>query len=728
MNLSQVILSPVFPSWLILLLLFVGLAAVILQYGLIRKRLGRQRALGVSILRLCVLLLLISFAFNPSLIERKERKASGSFAILIDISQSMNEAESAGKNRLDEAKAFLLQEPGFPLNTLAKRFDVRLYSLGESLRPIDAKEVAGLKAQGRRGDLNDALGRLRGKNAFAILLSDGNLKWDEGPAADLPLFVLPVGEPRGYKDILLKSVKASSIAFRGREVSIDIAIKSYGYKGLTLPVVLKEGNKVLTAKNAHLSESPAETTLSLFFTPEKVGQHTFQIFVPTQAGESLVANNTASFSMNVVRDKIRVLMISGNPSINYRYMRAALKNDPSIDLLSFVILRTPTDILNVPLQEQSLIPFPVETLFTKELSNFDLLIFDNLPSHLYISPHYLSSIREFVKGGGGFAMIGGPTLLDGGRYAGTVLEEVLPVRVAGRDLYRRDSPNEVKLSRAGLTHPITRLSQSEAENLSLWKEMPALDGINLLEPRSYKNVLLESADGTSRPILAVGDYRKGRVLVLGTDYSWKWYMGMVGQGKGNWAYLRLTERMVRWLTKDPSLDPVQIEITENTPSPGQELEVKIKVREEGASPDHRSPVSLSVYNPDGVKIGSQLKSSGQPGEYIGSFLPEKEGTYRVKVETPVGFAEESIIVPGPLGDLDASPDHDKLKRIAASTGGKILLKADDLLKEIEAKDAKSQSRIIEERHVPLWGTAYILVFILFLLGTEWYLRRKWGMV
>ncbi len=142
----------------------------------------------------------------------------------------------------------------------------------------------------------------------------------------------------------------------------------------------------------------------------------------------------------MVRDKIRVLMISGNPSMNYRFMRTALKNDPSIDLLSFVILRTPTDILNVPLQEQSLIPFPVETLFTKELNNFDLLIFDNLAFPPLHHSNYLENIREFVRGGGGFAMIGGPNLLDGGRYARTPLEEILPIRVAGRDNYRRDSP------------------------------------------------------------------------------------------------------------------------------------------------------------------------------------------------------------------------------------------------------------------------------------------------
>ncbi len=100
----------------------------------------------------------------------------------------------------------------------------------------------------------------------------------------------------------------------------------------------------------------------------------------------------------------------------------------------------------------------------------------------------------------------------------------------------------------------------------------------------------------------------------------------------------------------------------------------------------------------------------------------------MRVETPVGFAEESIVVAGLFGDLDAYPDHDKLRKIASSTGGKLVGKGDDLLKEIETYDAKSQNRFIEERRVPLWGKVYVLILILFLLGTEWYLRRKWGMV
>ena len=455
MSLRQIMITPVFPLWLILLLFFAGLAAVIIQYWLIRRRLGPSRALAISFLRLGAIFLLISFALNPSLVSKKEHKISPSIAILLDTSQSMGLTGVGGNgSRLDEAKAILLNGSTPLLKSLAGKFNVRFYGLGESLRSIEAEELAGLKAGGRGGDLAEAVEKLVGKNSLAVLLSDGNLKWKENNSTDLPLLVIPVGNTKGYKDLLIKAVKAPAMAFRGREVVIDVTIKGYGYKGLTLPVHLKEGNKLLTAKTVSFHEDPAEMTIPLSFIPGEVGEHNLSIGIPPQFGESLTSNNTVNLSLKVVRDKVRILMISGSPSLNYRFMRMAFKNDPSIDLLSFVVLRTPTDIINVPLQEQSLIPLPVETLFSKELKDFDLLIFDNLPSHLYLKPSYLESVKDFVRGGGGFAMIGGPYFSDEGRYIGTPIEEILPVRLIEKEDYHRDSSSrgEVKPSRESTSH------------------------------------------------------------------------------------------------------------------------------------------------------------------------------------------------------------------------------------------------------------------------------------
>ena len=431
MTVDQATIAPIFPLWLILLLFILGLASVILQFFLIRRRLGHSRALFISILRLGTILFLISFALNPSLVAKKEYKTSPTMAILLDTSLSMGQPGQKGKaSRLDEARTFLMEGQNPLLKSLSEKYEVKLYGLGEPLRAVEAGELARLKPDGEKGDLNAALKELSGKSILAVLLSDGNLKWD-GSQSSLPLFTVPMGDPVEYKDILIKAVKAPALAFRGREVVIDVTIKNYGYAGLMLPVILKDGSKLLTAKNTHIKASPGEVTTSLSFIPDEVGQKNLTISIPQQFGESLVANNSFNLSIKVIRDKIRVLMASGSPSMNYRFMRMALKNDPSVDLLSFVVLRTPSDIINVPIQEQSLIPFPVETLFLKEIKNFDLLIFDNFSYSLYLSPHHLESIKDFVREGGGFAAIGGPHLLDEEGYALTPIGEMLPVRLGG---------------------------------------------------------------------------------------------------------------------------------------------------------------------------------------------------------------------------------------------------------------------------------------------------------
>jgi len=712
---------------LILILLFLGWAAVIVQYVLLRRRLGSSKAIIISLPRLGVILLLLSFALNPSAIARKEHKMLSPIAILLDTSQSMGLATLSGKSsRLEDAKAILLDGEKPLLKSLTGRVEGKLYGLGDSLRAFDGGELTRLKAGGKQVDLADALDRLRREYSFAILLSDGNFKWEKKNSSGIPVITIPVGDPGEYRDTLIKEAKAPSLAFRGREVRIDVTIKSYGYAGLTLPVLLKDGNRLLTAKNMTIKQASAEMTLPLSFIPEEVGQHHLSVSIPTQFGESLTSNNSAHFSLRVVRDKIRILMVSGNPSMSYRFMRMAFKNDPSIDLLSFVILRTPSNILNVPIQEQSLIPFPVETLFSKELKNFDLLLFDNFPYQFYFNPKVLAPVREFVRDGGSFSMIGGPNVFDS--YAGTPIEDILPVRLTGRGDYHRDSPREVSLTPAGANHPITRLSPDENENVRLWQDMPPLDGVNLLESKNSGRVLLESSERTSRPILTVGDFGKGRVLVLATDDSWKWYMGMVAKGKGHWAYLRFMEKMVRWLTKDPGLDPVQIILPERAGTAGQETGVRITLRENDLPSNSKEAISLSVYNPDGLKIVSSFKTTGQSGEYVGSFFPEKEGVHKIRVETPLGSVEESLAITRPGEDLDGAPQHERLRTISAYTGGKFLSRGDDLLREIEPYVGRDASRFIEERNLQLWGRPYVLAILLFLLTTEWYLRRRWGMI
>jgi uncharacterized membrane protein len=735
--------TPILPLWLIVFLLCAAVAAAVIQYRLIYKRLGSKKASMIALLRLGAFSLLILFALNASLTFRKERKVPSAIAVIVDTSQSMGLPGRDGKvSRLDEARTLLTGGSTPLLTSLSETYDVKLYTLGESLRQIEKEDLSGLKAGGKGGDLGNVLKQLAGKVSLALLVSDGTLPSDgplRGPpdsppggspysalAKDLSVITIPVGDADGYKDILISVVKAPTVAFRGRETSIDVTIRSRGYKNVTIPVMVKDGGKLLTAKNIYVGESPYSESVSFSFTPDEIGTHNISVTTPQQVGESLASNNTADLSLKVVRDKMRILMVSGSPSLNYRFIRMALKNDPSVDLLSFVILRTPSNIINVPLQEQSLIPFPVDTLFSKELKTFDLLIFDNLLFRLYLNQKHLEAIREFVRGGGAFAMIGGPNFSDDKRFANTPLAEMLPVSLQGNEDYSRGSSSGVRLTSAGAMHPVTRLSSDKTYNPKVWQEMPPLDGFNRLATKGSGTVLLESSNGPPQPILTVGTYGKGRVLTLATDYSWKWNAGMVARGRDNWAYLRFVERMVRWLTKDPSLDPVSVVLPEKAGEEGQEMELKINAGDDAAR--SREVVLFSVFNPEGVKVASKLKASGTAGVFVGSFRPQKKGAYRVRVETRSGSLEETIVVTGPMEGIDAAPNHGLLKTISASTGGELVSRDEDLVRVVASRTGKVKNTFIEEQEIPLWGTPYVLTLILAILGLEWYLRRRWGLV
>jgi hypothetical protein len=197
----------------------------------------------------------------------------------------------------------------------------------------------------------------------------------------------------------------------------------------------------------------------------------------------------------------------------------------------------------------------------------------------------------------------------------------------------------------------------------------------------------------------------------------------VAKGRGNLAYLRWVDRMVRWLTKDPSLDPVQVTFPENSGFVGQEIEVRVQLQEEESSLNLGAPITFSVFNPDGLKIDSKVKPSVLPGEYLASFVPQKGGIHKIRVETPSGQFEESVVVAGVLDTLDAAPDHEQLKVIAT----KVVSTREGLLNEIEAFAQKGETRFSEERRSPLWATPYAMVLVLGLLVTEWYYRRRWGL-
>lgn len=744
------------PWWAILLIALGALALLIQQFLGLRQRLGSKRSWLLTSLRAIVYATLIFFLLSPGLVEKRFHKLSRPLMVLVDTSQSMGfpAAPSAtadggqGKSRIDLVKEKLSEGKEPLIQRLARDYDLRLYQFSTRLEPIGPAALSQLEARGKGSRLLEALreaSRDGGPQAGIILFSDGIANGENSSLAEftsfpVPIFPVAVGEVQGFKDVRIADLSAPEFAFRGRELKIDVTVQAFGFSGKSVPLYFNRGTNLVSSRNITIDKDPFEQRLTLSYTPREIGPHSFSLTIPPQGGEAITQNNQREFKTEVQRDKIRVLTLSGAPSWNYRFLRMALKQDPFIDLVSFVFLRTPTDSVDVPDNQLSLIPFPIDEIFLEELKNFDVLLFDDFSHRAYFNVLYLERVRDFVRDGGGFAMLGGARSFDSGGYADTPLRELLPVELDGRGSFLTGTAFRGVLTASGKTHPITRLLPDLRANEEAWKKMPALTTLNQIA-RARGEVLLTAApDGASggSPLLAAGRFGKGRTLALASDDFWRWNFAAVGEKESPQNHLKLVRQAVRWLAQEPSFEQVQIRFIGGSRAPGEKVDFKVRALKDDFTPAGHAVLRLRVIGPEGEQIPIEAVPEAEEGEYSAEFTPTKEGSYRLEAEAqlagkPLGKDRKSFPVAFPYGEIeDGRPRPEFLEKIANISHGEFSSISDwneASLKRLTAKlDALVPSQAVERRQVPLWSTFWTFSLILLLLGSEWWLRRKWGLL
>ena len=411
-----------------------------------------------------------------------------------------------------------------------------------------------------------------------------------------------------------------------------------------------------------------------------------------------------------------------------------MKQDPLIELVSFVFLRTPTDTVDVPENQLSLIPFPIDDIFLEELKNFDLVVMDDFSYRAYFNPVYLEKLKAFVRDGGGLAMLGGSRSFDAGGYADSALKEVLPVELDGKGSYQMQATVRPVLTSAGRAHPITRLLPDPKANEDAWAKMPALTAINQI--RAVRGETLVT-DGGGAPLLAVGRYGKGRTLALMSDETWRWNFIAVGNRETPQNHLKLILQAVRWLVQEPSFEQVQIQPI-GLSRPGEKIAIKLRVLKDDFTPARQASVMLHVFGPDGDPVIVSGNAESEEGQYSGDFTPTKEGSYRVEAEAnlagkALGKDKTTFAVAYPYGETDdGRPRPDLLKQIAQSSSGEFF-SIDDwndkTLDRIAAKmESRAPSQIVEQQQTRLWSTFWPFAIVLALLAIEWWMRRSWGLI
>ena len=739
------------PGWAIALAVLAIGALLVHQFLTLSRRLSLAPSSFLILLRFCVYGLLIFFLFGPALVATRVTKLRRPLAVLIDSSQSMAFPESAkaapdgtgGKSRLDTVRAKLLDPKNPLLQKLSEDYELHLFRFGTALEPIAPASLPGLRAQDQgtrllellQGAAQDA-GAQAGIVVFSAGITNGDKKaLEDSLAFPVPVFTVGAGETEGFTDVRIADVRAPQFAFRGREFKIDLAIEASGLKGKVVPLYFNRGRNLITSRSVTVNADPFEQKITLTFTPREIGTDTFSLNIPTQPGEQITQNNQKEFKVDVQRDKIRVLTLSGSPSWNYRFMRMAMKQDPLIELVSFVFLRTPTDTVDVPDNQLSLIPFPIDDIFLEELRNFDVVVFDDFSHRAYFNPVYLEKVRDFVRDGGGLAMLGGSRAFDSGGYADSALHDVLPVELDGKGNYQTQASVRPVLTASGKVHPITRLLPDPRSNEETWAKMPPLTSLN--QVRSARGETLLTAGASGAPLLTIGRFGKGRTLAFMSDDAWRWNFIAVGNRESPQNHLKLIRQAVRWLAQEPSFEQVQIQPLPVS-RPGEKIGIKLRVLNNDFTPTRQAAVQLRVIGPEGEPTLLPATAESEEGEYSADYTPTQEGDYRIEAEASLGGktlgkARTGFEVAFKYDEIDdGRPRMDLLKQIAATSKGEFFPIGNFNEKSLETIAAKLEShapsQIVEQRQTRLWSTLWPFSIILALLSIEWWMRRKWGLI
>ncbi len=696
---------------------------------------------------------------QPAIELRQVAREPNRVAVLVDDSRSMTLKERPDGPARKARVRDLLDASADTLAAWQDHHLVDFYTFSDVVAAIEPAAVGQTRNEGDATLIRKALetvrGRYEGKDlAGVVLISDGAgtdpepASGDDGTTRDflrsLETRVHAIWAARpGLRDIAVARVLADEFAFVRTVVRLEAVLRSTGYGPQRIQVTLKSDGQALRQKWVELP-AEGETTVAFEVTPPRVGRYVYEISAPIADDEAVTTNNARSFVVRVIRDKIRVLQVAGQPSWDVRALRQMFEQNPNVDLISFFILRTQDDISMVPNDELSLIPFPTRELFEEQLPSFDVIVLQNFEYLPYGIGDYLENIRAYVEGGGGLAMLGGELSFSSGGYQDTPVAAALPVDLI--DPWERAELVDLgrfapQLTEAGKVHPVAALRYVTADNVAAWKALPELEGVNLIaRARPDATVLavhptLKNRDGKPMPVIVAGDYGAGRSLAITTDSVWRWgFVAAARPGDDGRHYERFWENSIRWLIQDPDLRHLHVDSDAVEYGPGQPVRLAVRLLGRDYQPLARGKVHLVIERGADPKATERLSEAelvvaddGTGSHEVTGLTP---GVYRVHAEADIAgrrtVATDIFLVRDAGSELDRpAGDAATLEAIAAATGGRYLGPVDHLPADL-AFDPPRVVRVDRRADVELWSRPGLLILALCFLGLEWLLRQRSG--
>jgi hypothetical protein len=608
--------TPLVPA----LVLWIALAAIVVIAALLL--LSRARGAAVRVAALALILLALA---NPSFTREDREPLSSVAVVVIDKSPSQN----FGTRNQETAKA---KEALVDSLKKIRGLEVRVVEAGQADGETDGTRLFGA--------LSSALSDVPVERvAGAFLITDGRVHDIPANATALgfqaPVHALITGA-KDERDRRIAISAAPRFGIVGQTQTITYRLDDQGVTGERAKIVVRRDGDVINERTLQSGQ-----TANVEIDIKHAGPNIVEIEASPLENELTLVNNRAVVAIDGVRDRLRVLLVSGEPHSGERTWRNLLKSDASVDLVHFTILRPPEKQDGTPINELSLIAFPTRELFQQRINEFQLIIFDRYARQGVLPIPYFENMARYVRAGGAVLVSAGPDYASTSSIWRTPLDSVLPAEPVGVT----EKPFYAHLSDAGKRHPVTRGLEGSASEPPHWSRF-----FRTVETRnSVTPPVMTGADG--KPLLLLSRFGEGRVALLLTDHIWLWARGYEGGG----PHLDLLRRMSHWLMKQPDLDEEALRMKIQ----GHDLVVERQTMADSVTP-------VTVTSPSGATRELTL-SAGDPGEWRATMPANELGLWQATDGTLKALINVGPTNPKEFSEVTSTTEM--LKPLAQATGG-----------------------------------------------------------
>jgi hypothetical protein len=715
-------LDAAIPLPALLILAIASLAIAVWYYRTAALSAGPARRTLLVLLRGSALFLLFLILARVEIRFSHSSTDLPRLAILLDNSASLRTADAGGV-RGTALNAFLRSGAA---ESIARRADVRFYTFGVNLHPFAASGADTLNFTEEATDIAGALRSLehlpaREKPDAALLLTDGTFTLGQNPVYDaeksaLPLFTVLLGDSVEQRDLVLTRVLSNSTVFSGLPTPVEVRVRSNGFSSGQTTVRVLRGSEELARRTLQIEPGNREYTVSLSYTPVGEGLQRLTVLLDAIRGESTPANNRRFFSAEVLRSRLRLLLMAGGPTPDIAALRQALAGEPNFDIRPFTQKRGGG--------------FYEGTLTRATVDSADCLVLIGFPSSS-TSEQTLSWVTGALDRGVPFFFLAGRHL-DYGRLRS--LGSWLP--------FTADLSSTVEIAAvpqpapAAGQHPL--LAGEHSSTAAAWTRLPPLfRTLTVFRPKAEATILLfSSVDGVSSsdPFLLVRSAGGQRSVALLSYGVYRWMLMTAGDPITGTVFTDFLRSSIRWLTSPPDVRRLRVRPTRDLLVEGEAVEFEGEAYDATGVPMDNARITLTVRLPDRT-LEAELIPAGN-GRYGGRVegLPAGEYSYSALGEAgaaPLGQVRGKFTVGEPaLEFLDTRSSPALLRDLASHTGGRYLgpLSEADFDTLLFSHQVLRPRPVDRSRLFQVWTLSGILAAVIVLLATEWFLRRRSGLL